>query len=383
MGRRKKCIAMLLAGGQGSRLGALTKDIAKPAVSFGGKYRIIDFSLSNCANSGIDTVGVLTQYRPFELNSYVGDGEAWDFSSVDGGVYILPPYETQTGGKWYKGTADAIYRNLDFLRKFDADYVLILSGDHLYRMNYNDMLKDHMKKNAAATISVMEVPWDEASRFGILSTDENNKVTKFAEKPKKPESNLASMGIYIFTKDLLIDKLIEDADDEESNHDFGKNIIPKLLNEGEHVNAYRFEGYWKDVGTIDSYYETNMQLLRENPEFSMIDEKFPIMSNSNIYPVQYIGNTATLENCIINNGCKIYGRIKNSIIGNGCVVKEGAYIEDSLVLPDTVIEEDVKIVRSIIGERTVVRQGARIGLREGEITVIGNNETIKKGAVKP
>jgi len=383
MGRRKKCIAMLLAGGQGSRLGALTKDIAKPAVSFGGKYRIIDFSLSNCANSGIDTVGVLTQYRPFELNSYVGDGEAWDFSSVDGGVYILPPYETQTGGKWYKGTADAIYRNLDFLRKFDADYVLILSGDHLYRMNYNDMLKDHMKKNAAATISVMEVPWEEASRFGILSTDENNKVTKFAEKPKKPESNLASMGIYIFTKDLLIDKLIEDADDEESNHDFGKNIIPKLLNEGEHVNAYRFEGYWKDVGTIDSYYETNMQLLRENPEFSMIDEKFPIMSNSNIYPVQYIGNTATLENCIINNGCKIYGRIKNSIIGNGCVVKEGAYIEDSLVLPDTVIEEDVKIVRSIIGERTVVRQGARIGLREGEITVIGNNETIKKGAVKP
>ena len=383
MGRRKKCIAMLLAGGQGSRLGALTKDIAKPAVSFGGKYRIIDFSLSNCANSGIDTVGVLTQYRPFELNSYVGDGEAWDFSSVDGGVYILPPYETQTGGKWYKGTADAIYRNLDFLRKFDADYVLILSGDHLYRMNYNDMLKDHIKKKAAATISVMEVPWEEASRFGILSTDEENQVTKFAEKPKKPESNLASMGIYIFTKDILIDKLIEDADDEESSHDFGKNIIPKLLKEGEHVNAYRFEGYWKDVGTIESYYETNMQLLKEHPEFSMIDEKYPIMSNSNIYPVQYIGNTASLENCIINNGCKIYGRIKNSIIGNGCVVKEGAYIEDSLVLPDTVIEEDVKIVRSIIGEKTVVRQGARIGLREGEITVIGNNETIKKGAVKP
>ncbi|MCR5375116.1 MAG: glucose-1-phosphate adenylyltransferase [Lachnospiraceae bacterium] len=383
MGRRKKCIAMLLAGGQGSRLGALTKDIAKPAVSFGGKYRIIDFSLSNCANSGIDTVGVLTQYRPFELNAYVGDGEAWDFSSVDGGVYILPPYETQTGGKWYKGTADAIYRNLDFLRKFDADYVLILSGDHLYRMNYNDMLKDHMKKKAAATISVMEVPWEEASRFGILSTDEENQVTKFAEKPKKPESNLASMGIYIFTKDILIDKLIEDANDEESSHDFGKNIIPKLLNEGAHINAYRFDGYWKDVGTIESYYETNMQLLRENPEFSMIDEKFPIMSNSNIYPVQYIGNTAILENCIINNGCKIYGRIKNSIIGNGCVVKEGAYIEDSLVLPDTVIEEDVKIVRSIIGERTVIRQGARIGLREGEITVIGNNETIKKGAVKP
>ena len=260
MGRRKKCIAMLLAGGQGSRLGALTKDIAKPAVSFGGKYRIIDFSLSNCANSGIDTVGVLTQYRPFELNSYVGDGEAWDFSSVDGGVYILPPYETQTGGKWYKGTADAIYRNLDFLRKFNADYVLILSGDHLYRMNYNDMLKNHIKKGAVATISVMEVLWEEASRFGILSTDEEGRVTKFAEKPKKPESNLASMGIYIFNTDVLIDKLIEDADDEESSHDFGKNIIPKLLKENEYVNAYRFDGFWKDVGTIESYYETNMQL---------------------------------------------------------------------------------------------------------------------------
>lgn len=383
MGRHKKCIAMLLAGGQGSRLGALTKDIAKPAVSFGGKYRIIDFSLSNCSNSGIDTVGVLTQYRPFELNSYVGDGEAWDFSSVDGGVYILPPYETQTGGKWYKGTADAIYRNLDFLRKFNADYVLILSGDHLYRMNYNDMLKNHIKKGAVATISVMEVPWEEASRFGILSTDEEGRVTKFAEKPKKPESNLASMGIYIFNTEVLINKLIEDADDEDSSHDFGKNIIPKLLKENEPVNAYRFEGFWKDVGTIESYYETNMQLLKENPEFSMIDEKFPIMSNSNIYPVQYIGTTATLENCIINNGCKIYGRIKNSIIGNGCVIKEGAYIEDSLILPDTVIEEDVKVVRSIVGEHTVVRQGARIGLREGEITVIGNNETIKKGAVKP
>ncbi|MBR5788749.1 MAG: glucose-1-phosphate adenylyltransferase [Lachnospiraceae bacterium] len=383
MGRHKKCIAMLLAGGQGSRLGALTKDIAKPAVSFGGKYRIIDFSLSNCSNSGIDTVGVLTQYRPFELNSYVGDGEAWDFSSVDGGIYILPPYETQTGGKWYKGTADAIYRNLDFLRKFNADYVLILSGDHLYRMNYNDMLKNHIKKGAVATISVMEVPWEEASRFGILSTDEEGRVTKFAEKPKKPESNLASMGIYIFNTEVLINKLIEDADDEDSSHDFGKNIIPKLLKENEPVNAYRFEGFWKDVGTIESYYETNMQLLKENPEFSMIDEKFPIMSNSNIYPVQYIGTTATLENCIINNGCKIYGRIKNSIIGNGCVIKEGAYIENSLILPDTVIEEDVKVVRSIVGEHTVVRQGARIGLREGEITVIGNNETIKKGAVKP
>lgn len=383
MGRHKKCIAMLLAGGQGSRLGALTKDIAKPAVSFGGKYRIIDFSLSNCSNSGIDTVGVLTQYRPFELNSYVGDGEAWDFSSVDGGVYILPPYETQTGGKWYKGTADAIYRNLDFLRKFNADYVLILSGDHLYRMNYNDMLKNHIKKGAVATISVMEVPWEEASRFGILSTDEEGRVTKFAEKPKKPESNLASMGIYIFNTEVLINKLIEDAEDEDSSHDFGKNIIPKLLKENEPVNAYRFEGFWKDVGTIESYYETNMQLLKENPEFSMIDEKFPIMSNSNIYPVQYIGTTATLDNCIINNGCKIYGRIKNSIIGNGCVIKEGAYIENSLVLPDTVIEEDVKVVRSIIGEHTVVKQGARIGLREGEITVIGNNETIKKGAVKP
>lgn len=382
MSRKKKCIAMLLAGGQGSRLGALTKDIAKPAVSFGGKYRIIDFSLSNCANSGIDTVGVLTQYRPFELNSYVGDGEAWDFSSVDGGVYILPPYETQTGGKWYRGTADAVYRNLDFLRKFNSDYVLILSGDHLYRMDYNEMLKNHIRHNAAATISVMRVDWEEASRFGILSTDENNRITKFAEKPKNPESNLASMGIYIFNKDILIDKLMEDAHNEKSSHDFGKDIIPKLLAEDEYVNAYLFEGFWKDVGTIDSYYETNMQLLLEHPYFSMIDEKFPIMSNSNIYPVQYIGEHAIIDNCIINNGCKVYGRIKNSILGNGCVIKEGAYIEDSLILPDTVIEEDAKIVHAIVGEKTVVEQGAEIGSKDGEIAVIGNHEKVTKAGDK-
>ncbi|MBQ7077178.1 MAG: glucose-1-phosphate adenylyltransferase [Lachnospiraceae bacterium] len=382
MSRKKKCIAMLLAGGQGSRLGALTKDIAKPAVSFGGKYRIIDFSLSNCANSGIDTVGVLTQYRPFELNSYVGDGEAWDFSSVDGGVYILPPYETQTGGKWYRGTADAVYRNLDFLRKFNSDYVLILSGDHLYRMDYNEMLKNHIRHNAVATISVMRVDWEEASRFGILSTDENNRITKFAEKPKKPESNLASMGIYIFNKDILIDKLMEDAHNEESSHDFGKDIIPKLLAEDEYVNAYLFEGFWKDVGTIDSYYDTNMQLLLEKPYFSMIDEKFPIMSNSNIYPVQYIGEHAIIDNCIINNGCKVYGRIKNSILGNGCVIKEGAYIEDSLILPDTVIEEDAKIIHAIVGEKTVVEQGAEIGSKGGEIAVIGNHEKVTKAGDK-
>lgn len=382
MSRKKKCIAMLLAGGQGSRLGALTKDIAKPAVSFGGKYRIIDFSLSNCANSGIDTVGVLTQYRPFELNSYVGDGEAWDFSSVDGGVYILPPYETQTGGKWYRGTADAVYRNLDFLRKFNSDYVLILSGDHLYRMDYNEMLKNHIRHNAVATISVMRVDWEEASRFGILSTDENNKITKFAEKPKNPESNLASMGIYIFNKDILIDKLMEDAHNEESSHDFGKDIIPKLLAEDEYVNAYLFEGFWKDVGTIDSYYDTNMQLLLEHPYFSMIDEKFPIMSNSNIYPVQYIGEHAIIDNCIINNGCKVYGRIKNSILGNGCVIKEGAYIEDSLILPDTIIEEDAKIVHAIVGEKTVVEQGAEIGSKDGEIAVVGNHEKVTKAGDK-
>ncbi len=378
MGRRKQCIAMLLAGGQGSRLGALTQNIAKPAVSFGGKYRMIDFSLSNCNNSGIDTVGVLTQYRPFELNSYVGNGAAWDFSSLDGGVYILPPYETQTGGKWYKGTADAIYRNIDFINRFNAEYVLILSGDHLYRMNYKKMLKDHIEKGAAATIACMEVEWEEASRFGILSVDDNERITKFAEKPKKPESNLASMGIYIFNADLLKKKLKEDAKDEESAHDFGKNIIPKLLAEGKHLNCYRFNGFWKDVGTIPSYYETSMDLLEEEPEFSLYDEKFPIMSNSNIYPVQYIGAKATLSNCMINNGCRVFGNVKHSILGIGCEVDEGAEVVDSILLPGCKIEKNAKVVHAIVGEHAVVCADTVFG-NENEIEVLGNGEKYKGG----
>ncbi len=379
MGRKKRCIAMLLAGGQGSRLGALTKDIAKPAVSFGGKYRMIDFSLSNCSNSGIDTVGVLTQYRPFELNSYIGNGQAWDFSSVDGGVFILPPYETQTGGKWYKGTADAIYRNLGFLRKFDPDYVLILSGDHLYRMDYRKMLDDHIRKDAIATISTMRVEWEEASRFGILSTDEDGRITKFEEKPEHPESNLASMGIYIFNTDTLMEKLVEDAKDENSSHDFGKDIIPKLLGEGQHINCYQFSGFWKDVGTIPSYYETSMDLLSEHPQFVLTDDKFPMMSNSNIYPVQYIGEKAYVENCIINNGCKVMGKVRNSILGIGCIVREGAVVEDSILLPDCEISFDARVTHAIIGEGTVIEGGVVIGDADGEIAVVGNNERIKLG----
>lgn len=278
---KKECIAMLLAGGQGSRLGALTQKIAKPAVSFGGKFRIIDFSLSNCSNSGIDTVGVLTQYRPYLLHAYVGSGEAWDLDSRDGGVSILPPYETQTGGAWYAGTADAITQNLDYIKANDPKYVLILSGDHLYRMDYRKMLKTHIENNADLTVSVMPVPWEEASRFGILTTDpEDGRITKFTEKPDKPDSNLASMGIYIFSADVLIEALEEDALDQRSSHDFGKDIIPKLLGEGKRLYSYEFHGFWKDVGTIASFHETSMDLLGNNPEFDLFDKHFPIMSTS-------------------------------------------------------------------------------------------------------
>ena len=279
--RTKECIAMLLAGGQGSRLGALTQKIAKPAVSFGGKFRIIDFSLSNCSNSGIDTVGVLTQYRPYLLHAYVGSGEAWDLDSRDGGVSILPPYETQTGGAWYAGTADAITQNLDYIKANDPKYVLILSGDHLYRMDYRKMLKTHIENNADLTVSVMPVPWEEASRFGILTTDpEDGRITKFTEKPDKPDSNLASMGIYIFSADVLIEALEEDALDQRSSHGFGKDIIPKLLGEGKRLYSYEFHGFWKDVGTIASFHETSMDLLGNNPEFDLFDKHFPLCPTS-------------------------------------------------------------------------------------------------------
>ena len=377
--QKKECVAMLLAGGQGSRLGALTKKIAKPAVAFGGKYRIIDFSLSNCANSDITTVGVLTQYKPLLLNSYIGTGAAWDLDDAYGGVFVLPPYATESGGQWYRGTADAIYRNIDFIDNYDPEYVLILSGDHLYKMDYSKMLKFHKENNADLTISVMEVPMEEASRFGILTADENNKIFKFSEKPKEPDSNLASMGIYIFSWPVLKEALLEDGEMEDSDHDFGKNIIPMLLVRGNNIYAYTFSGYWKDVGTIDSYYETNMELLDPDSGINIFEEDMKVYSNSNMYPPSYNGPNAQVSNCLICNGCSVFGSVKHSILSFGVQVEEGAEVIDSILLPGAVVKKGARVERAIIGENTVIEEGAVFGDAKGEeIAVIGDNDVVEK-----
>ena len=371
--RKKECIAMLLAGGQGSRLGVLTRNNAKPAVSFGGKYRIIDFSLSNCVNSGIDTVGVLIQYRPLVLNNYLGTGEAWDLDSSDGGVHVLPPYATETGGQWYAGTADAIYHNIDFIDSYDPEYVLILSGDHLYKMNYNRMLDAHKAKGADLTVSVIEVPWDEASRFGIMTTDDQGRIVRFSEKPKNPDSNLASMGIYIFSWPVLRRALLEDHADAGSEKDFGKNIIPRLLEQNCSLYAYRFQGYWKDVGTIDSYYEAQMDLMRENAPFNIFENEMRIFSNSNIYPPHQIGDDAVVTGSLICNGCIVEGDVRGSILGSGAVVEAGAVVRDSILLPNSHIGPGCRIERAIINEGVRVAPGSRIGSRESAISVIGDD----------
>ncbi len=334
---KKECIAMLLAGGQGSRLLALTKKNAKPAVSFGGKYRIIDFSLSNCTSSGIDTVGVLTQYRPLILNAYLGNGEAWDLDSNHGGVHVLPPHETESGGAWYLGTADAIYHNIDFIDSYNPEYVLILSGDHLYMMDYSKMLDVHKENLADLTVSVMTVPWEEASRFGIMEADEEGRIVQFAEKPKEPASNLASMGIYIFSWNVLRKALLEDHEDDTSSHDFGKNIIPKLLHAGNRLFVYRFSGYWKDVGTIDSYYSANMELLDDSPALDLYG-KNRIFSNSNIYPPHYVGPQGTISQSIVSNGCRILGTVEHSVLGSNVSIGQNALVKDSMPLPGAVLE---------------------------------------------
>ena len=375
--KEKECIAMLLAGGQGSRLGALTKSIAKPAVSFGGKYRIIDFSLSNCANSNIDTVGVLTQYRPYLLNSYIGTGSAWGLDASSGGVSILPPYATETGGRWYEGTADAIFRNLDFIRLYHPQYVLILSGDHLYRMDYQKMLKRHIEKQADLTISVMKVPIEEASRFGIMTADEDGRISKFAEKPKEPDSDLASMGIYIFSADVLEKALVEDSTDEQSDHDFGKNIIPNLLAEGKRLYTYEFSGFWKDVGTIPSFHETSMELLEPDPPFDLADEEFPIFSNENLSPPQYIGPEATVENSFIGNGSQILGKVFHSVISVDSYVGKGAVVKDSVLLPGATVRENAVVTRAILGEYTEVKPGVVFGNADGEIVVTGDDSVVE------
>ena len=369
----KECIAMLLAGGQGSRLGVLTKNIAKPAVSFGGKYRIIDFCLSNCINSGIDTVGVLTQYKPLALHRYIGTGEAWDLDSAAGGASMLPPFATETGGNWYDGTADAIYRNIEYVDGYNPEHVLVLSGDHLYKMDYNDMLRVHKDADADLTIAVYEVPWEEASRFGIMSLDENGRIGKFSEKPKKPDSNLASMGIYIFRWDVMRAALIADHDDPESEHDFGKNIIPMLLGQGKTLIPYRFEGYWKDVGTIDSYFEAHMDLLDKGLGTQLFLEGMPVFSNSNFYPAQYLGKKASVTNSIVSNGCSIKGSVTHSILGSGVQIGEGAVIEDAILLPGSRIGKNCRIKKAIIKEGVHILPDSVIEDPDGQILVIGAN----------
>ena len=374
--RQKECVAMLLAGGQGSRLGVLTEKIAKPAVSFGGKYRMIDFSLSNCVNSGIDTVGVLVQYKPTKLNRYLGTGAAWDLDAAWGGVHILPPYATQTGGEWYEGTADAIYHNIDFIDEYAPEYVLILSGDHLYQMDYNLMLDFHKLMGADLTVAVKTVPWEEASRFGIMSTDDEMHITRFSEKPKNPDSNLASMGIYIFTWKTLRAALLADHDDPSSDKDFGKNIIPMLLGEGKKLFAYVFSGFWADVGTIPSYYYTQMDLLKSEPEFKLHDTRMHIMSNLNEHPATYVGDEGRVEHSMVCNGCEIHGTVVNSILSPGVTVEKGAVVKDCILLPDSVVGEGATTERTILDERAVIAAGAVFG-GAGKITVVGANATME------
>ena len=383
MFKKKECVAMLLAGGQGSRLYALTEKTAKPAVAFGGKYRIIDFPLSNCINSGVDTVGVLTQYQPLVLNDYIGNGLPWDLDRAVGGVKILPPYQGKNGADWYKGTANAIYQNLQFIDMYSPDYVIILSGDHIYKMDYNKMLKAHKRMNADCTIAVIDVPIEEASRFGIMSVDENNRIFKFAEKPKNPDSTKASMGIYIFSKECLFKYLIEDAADPNSSNDFGKNIIPAMLANGEKMYAYSFNDYWKDVGTIDSLWEANMDLLGEEPALNLNDEAWRIYSRHTAHSPQYVGADASIVNSSITEGCDIYGTVKNSVLGSGVVVMPGAQVIDSVIMDDCVIGEGACVSYAILDSDVKVGKGCTVGkLREEAkgIAVVGTGITVPDGS---
>ena len=356
-----ECLAMILAGGQGSRLGVLTKSVAKPAVPFGGKYRIIDFTLSNCIHSGIYTVGVLTQYQPLELNTYIGSGHPWDLNRNSGGVYVLPPYQSAEKGEWYKGTANAIYQNIEFVDKFNPEYVVILSGDHIYKMDYSKMVEYHKAKNADATIAVIEVPWEEASRFGIMTADENGKIVEFAEKPKEPKSNLASMGVYVFTWDVLKKYLQNDEKDPGSSNDFGKNIIPTMLGNGENMCAYAFDGYWKDVGTVQSLWEANMDILADPPAFDLRDNDWKIYSRNPVKPPHFVASGATVNNCCVTEGCNVYGNVKHSILFEGVTVEKGAVVENSIVFPGTVIKEGAVVKKAVIGEEAVIGKGAVIG----------------------
>ena len=358
---KKKMLAMILAGGQGSRLKLMTRNVAKPAVPFGAKYRIIDFVLSNCSNSGIDTVGVLTQYKPQILNAHVGIGAPWDLDRVHGGVEMLAPYFTEQGGDWYKGTANAVYQNMNFIDHYDPKYVIILSGDHIYKMDYRLMLDEHIKKKADATIAVIDVPIEEASRFGIMNTDEEGRIVEFEEKPEHPKSTLASMGIYIFTYSKLRQYLIADAEDPTSDNDFGKNIIPKMIADNNKLIAYKFEGYWKDVGTIESYWEANMDLLSENNAVRLFDNSWKLYTETGIWPAHHIGREAIIKNCLISEGCEINGILENSIIFPGVIVEKGAHIVDSIIMERCVIRENADINKAIIMKRTEIGKGVKVG----------------------
>ena len=383
----KKCVAMLLAGGQGSRLGVLTSKIAKPAVPYGGKYRIIDFPLSNCTNSGIDTVGILTQYKPLELNDYIGAGKPWELNRTGGGVHILPPYHGQQGGNWYKGTANAIYQNLEFIERYNPEYVLILSGDHIYKMDYSLMLESHIESGAACTIAVLEVSMEEASRFGIMNTKEDGTIYEFEEKPKNPKSNLASMGIYIFDWKKLKYYLTEDEKDPESSNDFGKNIIPSMLGNGELLKVYRFADYWKDVGTVDSLWEANLDLLNPKIDLNLGDKDWRIYSRNEAAPPQYISPKAEVENSLITDGCDISGKVDYSILFKNVTIEEDTSVEYSLIMPGAVIKKGAKVRYSIIAENAVVEENAQIGedpqtaeTANWGITVVGDNLTVGKNA---
>ena len=381
--RKKTCVAMLLAGGQGSRLGILTKKVAKPAVPYGGKYRIIDFPLSNCTNSGIDTVGVLTQYQPLELNAYIGSGAPWDLDISNGGVFVLPPYQKGKSGEWYRGTANAIYQNIAFIEQYNPDYVLILSGDHIYKMDYNAMLNYHIRHGADATIAVREVPWEEAPRFGIMNTDSEDRIVEFEEKPKNPKSNKASMGVYIFTWEKLRHYLEADEADKKSSNDFGKNIIPNMLNDKQVLVAYSFSGYWKDVGTIESLWEANMDLLETPMPIDMHDKRWRIFAKNPGMAPHYIAKGATVHDSLITEGCEVYGNVNHSILFAGVIIEEGAKVESSVIMPGSIIRRGAVVQRTIVAENAVVGPGAFVGEETGNIAVIGTGMTLPAGVHIP
>ena len=391
MVKKTECLAMLLAGGQGSRLGILTKNIAKPAVPYGGKYRIIDFPLSNCINSGIETVGVLTQYQPLELNDYIGNGQPWDLDRSYGGVHVLSPYQQIKGTEWYKGTANAIYQNINFIDRYNPEYVAVLSGDHIYKMDYNKMLRYHKEKGAACTIAMLEVPWEEASRFGLMFVNDDGSISEFEEKPKNPKSNKASMGVYIFTWSKLRQYLIDDEANPNSGNDFGHDVIPAMHENGEKMFAYKFDGYWKDVGTIDSLWEANLDLLNPKVDLDLSDDSWKIYSRNPVAPPHFISKKAAVENSMIGEGCVIDGDVDYSILFSNVTVEEGAKVRYSIVMPGTTIKSGAVVEYSIVAENAVIEEGATVGespencdnLDNWGVTVIGEKVTIgKKAAVK-